>query len=66
MIMSCDFYTCCIFEPAQIQESISFSHTQSKIEIQKMWKTRYDKRGVKEGFCAYMCMYREAEKLIET
>ena len=47
-------------EPAQIRESINKMEIQKKICI-----SRYDKMAVNIGFCAYMRMYREAEKLIE-
>ena len=61
--MSCDFSACWFAsgEPAQIRESISKMKIQKKICI-----SRYDKIAVNIGFCAYMRMYREAEKLIET
>ena len=38
-----------------------------KMDIQKKkWTAIYDKMGVNWGFSAYMRMYRETEKLIET
>ena len=73
--------TCCIAlgEPAQIRGSISKMNGYSEEEvdsepgqirgsISKMRRSGqlYDKICVNRSFCAYMRMYRETEKLIET
>ena len=49
-------------EPAQIRGSIS----NMKMDIQKKSTSIYDKMSINSGFCAYMRMYRETGKLIET
>ena len=66
LILDCTMLCYVIYlfdELAQIRGSIS----NMKMDIQKKKSTSInDKMGIKSGFCAYMCMYRQTGKLIET